>query len=460
MGTDLDSTAMNHVAVVGADHPVIKRKSEGRQVRPVYAEVAAVPDGEPTWEGELERVKDDPEDDGPFQRRLEFRASNATVDRYGDILRPDGWDLKNYRRNPVFLWSHDSFSPPIGRSVREYVADSGQAKGAGDESWKRKELRQVIMFAPRSVNPLAMTIFRLYKHKYLRAVSVGFLPKERLLIDDQDERDKLGLGSYGIVYTKMELLELSGVTIPANPDALQINAFRAAAEADCLEALDMDLLEANALLPDVLKRLWTDVRGRTICALDASSGAFVCLDVGGEPEEGGATENDNAGGEAAGSETETPQEAEPDGAAPEPDSSENAGEEGEPSSDPAPAEGGEPEGASIDPIERFRDFLGSLSTLVTAEMDALSGDDGEDGLAELYAAPYRADHLEARLQALELKLDDIASVARGRAPACTCGAGRGSSPGRDASRRRPADAEPDQYAEILRGISDLEASLS
>ena len=38
----------------------------------------------------------------PEYRILEFIGSTAAVDRYGDIIEPAGWDLKNYQEKPGF----------------------------------------------------------------------------------------------------------------------------------------------------------------------------------------------------------------------------------------------------------------------------------------------------------------------------------------------------------------------
>lgn len=35
-----------------------------------------------------------------------FVASDETADRYGDIVRVAGWDLANYKRNPIVLFQH------------------------------------------------------------------------------------------------------------------------------------------------------------------------------------------------------------------------------------------------------------------------------------------------------------------------------------------------------------------
>jgi hypothetical protein len=50
-------------------------------------------------------------------RSLDFIASDETQDRYGDVIRADGWDLSAFKRNPVFLWAHQDKQTPIGRVV-------------------------------------------------------------------------------------------------------------------------------------------------------------------------------------------------------------------------------------------------------------------------------------------------------------------------------------------------------
>ena len=44
---------------------------------------------------------------------LEFVLSDATIDSYGDMIEPSGWDLRNFKKNPIALFSHAS-SWPIG----------------------------------------------------------------------------------------------------------------------------------------------------------------------------------------------------------------------------------------------------------------------------------------------------------------------------------------------------------
>ncbi len=121
-------------------------------------------------------------------------ASQETVDRQGEIIAIDGWDLKNFKRNPVLLWSHNPYEPNIGA-----------AKNIG---FKDVNGKKSLTFEPdfHGLTPLSATLKELYEQGYLRAFSVGFLPLE----------------AEGNKYTKQELLEISSVNVPAHPNALNV----------------------------------------------------------------------------------------------------------------------------------------------------------------------------------------------------------------------------------------------
>jgi HK97 family phage prohead protease len=173
---------------------------------------------------------------GPVQRaegdlgpnRLQWVYSDETVDRAGDIVRQN-WELANYKQNPVILWGHafgaDSVADePIGRSVELGVAE--------------KQLVGTIEFAVGE-SERAARIYRLASAGFIRAGSVGFRPLEVRYVEDQTEREKLGLGRWGAVYERSELLEFSLCAIPCNPNAVQ-NAVKSRT----VESADADLLAA------------------------------------------------------------------------------------------------------------------------------------------------------------------------------------------------------------------------
>lgn len=147
--------------------------------------------------------------DGIRERIMTIRGSDETVDRDGDIIRVSGWELDNYRRNPVFLWAHNYSVPPVGSALAVTQSDG-----------EHPSLDFTILFPKAEEYEFGATVHRLYSSGFMRASSVGFIPKTIVRVDDEDERQALGLGRYGYLITRQELLELSAVPVPANPSAL------------------------------------------------------------------------------------------------------------------------------------------------------------------------------------------------------------------------------------------------
>lgn len=136
-------------------------------------------------------------------RVVRFTISTGAVDRDNDVIDQRGWQLEHYRRNPVVLWGHDSRSLQnvIGRCV-----EIGVVGGA---------LKAAVEFAPTETAEAAL---RLCRAQFLNATSVGFRPLEWEFTSDKAR----GADDWfpGIDFRKQELLELSIVAIPANPEAL------------------------------------------------------------------------------------------------------------------------------------------------------------------------------------------------------------------------------------------------
>lgn len=154
-------------------------------------------------------------------RTVKFIASDETVDRYGDIVRIDGWDLSNYLRNPIFAWAHKTGDPPIGQVTSLEVA--------------KKKLVAVAEFAKEGLYPFADMLWKMVLAGMLRAVSVGFLPLASpvYLKNDPENPDRIT----GLEWTKQELLELSLVPVPANPQALGTKALAGITDAQLREVL-------------------------------------------------------------------------------------------------------------------------------------------------------------------------------------------------------------------------------
>ena len=64
------------------------------------------------------------QDGNADDRILRFIISDSSIDRHRDRVNTDGWVLTNFRRDPVVLWSHDHWSPPVARALE--VAIDGE----------------------------------------------------------------------------------------------------------------------------------------------------------------------------------------------------------------------------------------------------------------------------------------------------------------------------------------------
>jgi len=129
-------------------------------------------------------------------RQIRFVISTGSVDRDRDVITPLGWQLDNYRRNPVVLWAHNSWDLPIARTVDIGIAND--------------QLYAVGEFASPDLYPFADTVFQLLSAGYLHATSVGFRPQEMTWDNER--------GGYN--FLRCELLEWSVCPVPCNPDCL------------------------------------------------------------------------------------------------------------------------------------------------------------------------------------------------------------------------------------------------
>jgi HK97 family phage prohead protease len=159
---------------------------------------------------------------------IDFRSSDQTLDRYQEVITVKGWRLENYRKNPIVQNAHSycSLADTIGKSLITEVR--------GDYLFQR------IQFAVDE-NPMAKVAYGLYKGGFLNAVSVGFIP----LRWENGSEEK----GYRRKYLEQELLEVSAVSIPANPNALTYALKSGAIEkSDLKELADLLLNVESSML--------------------------------------------------------------------------------------------------------------------------------------------------------------------------------------------------------------------
>jgi HK97 family phage prohead protease len=131
---------------------------------------------------------------GVGPRQIRGIASDGKLDLVGDILEPQGVRLDEYRRNAIVLAQHDA-NQPIARCAHIGVENN--------------QVVALIEFPPEGTSDKADEYLRLIKAGIVGALSVGFIPHAWSPISGT-----------GLRFTDWTLLELSCVSMPANPSAL------------------------------------------------------------------------------------------------------------------------------------------------------------------------------------------------------------------------------------------------
>ncbi len=129
--------------------------------------------------------------------KITFVASDETLDRGGEVVPIDSWDLRNFKRNPVLLVNHDyKVENIVGAAVHI-----------------RTEKNQ-LLFEPdfHEITQLSKEVKAMVEKEYLNTVSVGYMPH--------------GPKKDGDMGTN-ELFEISFVSVPANPSAERLSVMMA-----------------------------------------------------------------------------------------------------------------------------------------------------------------------------------------------------------------------------------------
>lgn len=146
-------------------------------------------------------------------RKLTFVASDGTRDSAGTVLNVDGWDLKRFNKNGIIGYQHKVYGGWDDTQNPDNVIGKGHAYVDG------KRLMVDVEFEPADINPLAEKIYQKLLFGSLKAVSVGFVPVGKGAWGEGEEALDGSNPTY--YYAGQELLEVSVVNIPANPNALK-----------------------------------------------------------------------------------------------------------------------------------------------------------------------------------------------------------------------------------------------
>lgn len=129
---------------------------------------------------------------------IEGMANLAAEDRIDEIIDSKAWDIKNYLKNPVILYEHNHMCP-VGISLQVEPRDDGLYYKGIIGSPKKAELTDE-----------QKKVRSLLRQGILKANSVGFIP---VVMEYDEEKETLR-------YMKVELLEISIVSIPMQQDSL------------------------------------------------------------------------------------------------------------------------------------------------------------------------------------------------------------------------------------------------
>lgn len=174
---------------------------------------------------------------------ISYIASTSTEDRYGTTFDISGIDVTNYLSNPVFLWSHDYSVPPIGRTINVK---------------KTKDTLVIdVEFATR-VSDFARQIYELVKNKFLPACSIGFIPLQAVPYNATTVPPH---AAENLRFTKIELLEVSSVCVPANRDSLARAFARGQISGRSLETVGLRSFVDGGPAPAFGRQAWPSGEG-------------------------------------------------------------------------------------------------------------------------------------------------------------------------------------------------------
>lgn len=149
------------------------------------------------------------------ERAVTARVSTPDIDRDGEVILSEGIDTKEYQKNSILLWAHDYHIPPIGRAM-----------------WARADKSGLVCKFQFAKTQFADEIYQLYRDGYMRAFSIGFIPLE---FDPATKTHK-----------RISLLEVSAVPVPANQNALVLEAYQKGIIKSASLKRDFEIEEAPA----------------------------------------------------------------------------------------------------------------------------------------------------------------------------------------------------------------------
>ena len=202
-------------------------------------------------------------------RTLKFVFSTNKTDYTEDKIEQN-FDLERFRKNPVFLYDHQSEKLPIGRVI-SFINEGNKTTGEV-EFWLNPDPIETWS----EVDKLANTVYNQYKQGYLKGVSIRIKPIEAN-VNLESKNGK------GIHVKKSMLLEISATSLPMNEDSLKkhltqeedINMNKNEIAKEMLEGANI-VTETVDIKGDLIKHLRDGSMAKTLQeAVDADGGVLV-----------------------------------------------------------------------------------------------------------------------------------------------------------------------------------------
>ena len=168
-------------------------------------------------------------------RSVIARISTSEIDRDQEVLLPEGLDDRNYRANPVVLWSHSYSNPDhvIGKNAWIVKGEDRTSLIAKTFFAKHKFADQVYRGYTEDIGDGVGPLLKMW--------SVGFIPLEW-------EDNPKGMKGVRRLYTAWEIIEYSAVPIGSNRNALTLRG----------KGFDPDFLSQIEIEPDEDKEIVID----------------------------------------------------------------------------------------------------------------------------------------------------------------------------------------------------------
>lgn len=136
------------------------------------------------------------------ERTITHVITNETINRHRQLVRASGMDDKSYSSNPIVLFNHGG----------DWMATGETVMLIGSSLWRKQDNKDIIAKTKFATTQLANDVWQLNVDGHMRAWSIGFNVDEYTINEKEEYID----------ITKWQMLEYSGVYIPANPEALNI----------------------------------------------------------------------------------------------------------------------------------------------------------------------------------------------------------------------------------------------